>query len=79
MDLLSTLSATGEFATPLVDTHHHLWDLKTGHYRTKQDRYDKNFFVAVMREALAKETPETIAKFFARNAIRFYRIPIQLP
>ena len=32
-----------------------------------------------MREALAKETPETLAKFFAHNAIRFYRMPIQLP
>ena len=35
--------------------------------------------VAVMREALAQETPETLAKFFAHNAIRFYRMPIQLP
>ena len=35
--------------------------------------------VAVMREALAKEAPETLAKFFAKNAIRFYRMPIQLP
>jgi predicted TIM-barrel fold metal-dependent hydrolase len=34
--------------------------------------------VAVMREALARETPETLGKFFAGNAIRFYRIPIHL-
>jgi predicted TIM-barrel fold metal-dependent hydrolase len=32
--------------------------------------------VDVMREALTKETPETLGKFFARNASRFYRIPI---
>lgn len=35
--------------------------------------------VDVMREALAAETPETLGKFFAGNAIRFYRMPIQLP
>jgi predicted TIM-barrel fold metal-dependent hydrolase len=35
--------------------------------------------VAVMREALARETPETLGKFFAANAIRFYRMPIGLP
>ena len=35
--------------------------------------------VAVMLEALAGETPEALGKFFAHNAIRFYRIPLQLP
>ena len=35
--------------------------------------------VAVMREALAKETPDVLARFFAGNAVRFYRIPIRLP
>jgi predicted TIM-barrel fold metal-dependent hydrolase len=35
--------------------------------------------VDVMREALADQSPETLGKFFAGNAIRFYRIPIQLP
>ena len=35
--------------------------------------------VDVMRTALAKETPETLGKFFTGNAIRFYRMPIQLP
>jgi predicted TIM-barrel fold metal-dependent hydrolase len=34
--------------------------------------------VDLMREALAKETPETLRKFFAHNAIRFYRIPLEL-
>jgi hypothetical protein len=32
-----------------------------------------------MREALADQSPETLGKFFAGNAIRFYRIPIQVP
>lgn len=35
--------------------------------------------VAVMLEALAGESPEALGKFFARNAIRFYRIPLRLP
>ena len=35
--------------------------------------------VDVMREALIEEPPETLDKFFARNAIRFYRMPIQSP
>ena len=32
--------------------------------------------VEVMLQALQAETTETLAKFFALNAIRFYRIPI---
>ena len=35
--------------------------------------------VTVMREALVAETPETLGKFFAGNAIRFYRMPVQIP
>ena len=34
--------------------------------------------VDVMLEALRAETPETLAKFFAGNAIRFYRILLQV-
>ncbi|CAN5576070.1 amidohydrolase [soil metagenome] len=35
--------------------------------------------VDVMRTALADETPETLGKFFAGNAIRFYRMLTQAP
>jgi predicted TIM-barrel fold metal-dependent hydrolase len=50
MNLLSTLAATRDFPIPIVDAHHHLWDLKAGHYPTKQDQYDKNFFLGDYRK-----------------------------
>ena len=34
---------------PIVDAHHHLWDLKAGHYPTKTDQYDENFFLGDYR------------------------------
>jgi predicted TIM-barrel fold metal-dependent hydrolase len=34
--------------------------------------------VDVMLEALAEASPETLAKLFHRNAIRFYRIPVHV-
>lgn len=49
MNLLSTLAAR-DFAIPIVDAHHHLWDLKAGRYPTKQDQYDKNFFLGDYRK-----------------------------
>ena len=27
-----------DFAIPIVDAHHHLWDLNAGRYPTKQDQ-----------------------------------------
>lgn len=50
MDLLSTLAASRDFPMPIVDAHHHLWDLSAGHYPTKQDQYDKNFFLGDYRK-----------------------------
>jgi predicted TIM-barrel fold metal-dependent hydrolase len=50
MNLLSTLAATRDFLMPIVDAHHHLWDLSAGHYPTKQDQYDKNFFLGDYRK-----------------------------
>ena len=48
--LLSTLAATCDFPMPIVDAHHHLCDLNAGHYPTKQDQYDKNFFLGDYRK-----------------------------
>ena len=50
MNLLSSLAAPHDFAMPIVDAHHHLWDLSAGHYPTKQDQYDKNFFLGDYRK-----------------------------
>lgn len=49
MDLLGTLAAR-DFAIPIVDSHHHLWDLSAGRYPTKQDKYDKDFFLGDYRK-----------------------------
>ncbi len=67
MDLLSTLSATGDFAMPIVDAHHHLWDLKAGRYPTKQDQYDENFFLgdyrAICRDYMPADYVEALKGF----------------
>jgi len=67
MDLLRTLSPSGEFATPIVDAHHHLWDLKAGRYPTKQDQYDQNFFLgdyrAICRDYMPSDYVEALKGF----------------
>ncbi len=67
MDLLKTLSPSGDFATPIVDAHHHLWDLKAGHYPTKTDQYDKNFFLgdyrAICRDYMPSDYVEALKGF----------------
>ena len=50
MSLFSTLPAPQGFSLPIVDAHHHLWDLSAGRYPTKQDQYDKNFFLGDYRK-----------------------------
>ncbi len=50
MKLFSTLAAPPDFALPIVDAHHHLWDLRAGHYPSKQDQYDPNFFLGDYRK-----------------------------
>jgi predicted TIM-barrel fold metal-dependent hydrolase len=50
MNLFSTLAAKRDFPMPIVDAHHHLWDLSTGRYPTKQDQYDNNFFLGDYRK-----------------------------
>ena len=50
MTLFDSLAAPHDFAIPIVDAHHHLWDLKAGHYPTKQEQYDHNFFLGDYRK-----------------------------
>jgi hypothetical protein len=90
MNILSTLKDRSCFDTPIVDAHHHLWDLNAGRYPTKQDKYDPNFFlgddrkirrdrlpkgiVDVMLTGLADRPREDLEKLFPHNAIRSHRI-----
>jgi predicted TIM-barrel fold metal-dependent hydrolase len=48
-------------AIPIVDAHHHLWDLKAGRYPSKQDRYDPNFFLGDYRKICRDYLPDDFA------------------
>lgn len=50
MHLLKSEPSTAGFAIPIVDAHHHLWDLRAGSYPSKQDQYDENFFLGDYRK-----------------------------
>ena len=50
MSLFDRLATPRDFALPIVDAHHHLWDLGAGRYPTKQDQYDENFFLGDYRK-----------------------------
>jgi predicted TIM-barrel fold metal-dependent hydrolase len=45
VDLLAGLRDATDFAIPIVDAHHHLWDLTAGRYPSKQGEYDNSFFL----------------------------------
>ena len=57
MNIFESLAAPHDFALPIVDAHHHLWDLKAGHYPTKQDQYDPNFFLGDYRKICCDYMP----------------------
>ena len=69
MNLFSTLRATRGFSMPIVDAHHHLWDLNAGSYPTKQDQYDKNFFLGDYRKICCDFMPTDYA-----HALAGYRV-----
>ncbi len=50
MNLFSTLPAPQGFSLPIVDSHHHLWDLSAGRYPAWQDQYDNDFFLGDYRK-----------------------------
>ncbi|MCW8085459.1 amidohydrolase family protein [Sabulicella glaciei] len=58
---------------PIVDAHHHLWDLKAGHYPTKQDQYDTKFFLGdyrkICRDYLATDYAADLAGFDIRGTV----------
>ena len=57
MKLFSTLAAPPDFALPIVDAHHHLWDLSAGHYPSKQEQYDPDFFLGDYRKICVDYMP----------------------
>jgi predicted TIM-barrel fold metal-dependent hydrolase len=48
--ILAGLNDRSTLDIPIVDAHHHLWDLKAGRYPTKQDQYDEHFFLGDYRK-----------------------------
>lgn len=57
MTLFDWLAAPHELALPIVDAHHHLWDLSAGRYPGKQDKYDPNFFLGDDRNICRDDRP----------------------
>jgi predicted TIM-barrel fold metal-dependent hydrolase len=61
MNILSTLKDRSRFDIPIVDAHHHLWDLNAGRYPSKQDKYDPNFFLGDYRKICKDFLPADLA------------------
>jgi predicted TIM-barrel fold metal-dependent hydrolase len=60
---------TGDFPTPIVDAHHHLWDLGAGHYPFLQDRYEKDFFLGDYRKICRDFMPQDYV-----DAVKGYKV-----
>jgi predicted TIM-barrel fold metal-dependent hydrolase len=60
MKLLSTIKDRSKFDMPIVDAHHHLWDLKAGYYPTKTDKYDHDMFLGDYRKICRDYLPEEL-------------------
>lgn len=69
MNLYDTLTATGDFSRPIVDAHHHLWDLGAGHYPFLQDRYEKDFFLGDYRKICRDYMPRDYV-----DAVKGYKV-----
>jgi predicted TIM-barrel fold metal-dependent hydrolase len=69
MNLYDTLAATGDFPQPIVDAHHHLWDLGAGHYPFLQERYEKDFFLGDYRKICRDYLPRDYV-----DAVKGYRV-----
>jgi predicted TIM-barrel fold metal-dependent hydrolase len=65
--ILSTLKDRSTLDIPIIDAHHHLWDLRAGRYPTKQDQYDDKFFLGdyrkICRDYLAADYAADLAGF----------------
>lgn len=65
MNILSTIKDHSRFDMPIVDAHHHLWDLNAGRYPTKQEKYDPNFFLGDYRKICKDYLPADLAADYA--------------
>lgn len=50
MNLFSTLPVPQGFSLPIVDAHHHLWDLSAGRYPFLGEHYETDFFLGDYRK-----------------------------
>jgi predicted TIM-barrel fold metal-dependent hydrolase len=65
VDLLASLAGKSSFSIPIVDAHHHLWDLSAGSYPSKQGQYDQSFFLGDYRKICRDYLPEHLVADFA--------------
>src|SRR3712207_4178680 len=59
--ILRDLKDRSTLDIPIVDAHHHLWDLSAGRYPSKQDQYDKTFFLGDCRKICRDYLPADYA------------------
>ncbi|TCH98103.1 amidohydrolase [Roseococcus sp. SYP-B2431] len=62
MSILASIEDRSRFDMPIVDAHHHLWDLSAGRYPTKQEKYDPNFFLGDYRKICKDYLPHDLAE-----------------
>jgi len=53
--------AEAGFDLPIVDAHHHFWDLQAGHYPMLQDHYEHDFFLGDYRRICRDYLPGDLA------------------
>lgn len=58
-----------EDALPVVDAHHHLWDLASGHYPWLQEDYHQEFFLGDYRELCSDFLPEQFLALTRRQRL----------
>lgn len=61
MTIFDSLKDRSGFPVPIVDAHHHLWDLQAGRYPAKQDQYDHHFFLGDYRTICRDYLPPDFA------------------
>jgi predicted TIM-barrel fold metal-dependent hydrolase len=64
-NLLAGLVGKSAFAIPIIDAHHHLWDLLAGTYPSKQGQYDETFFLGDYRKICRDYLPQDLVADFA--------------
>ena len=65
MNILASLKDRGRFDMPIVDAHHHLWDLQAGRYPAFQDHYEADFFLGDYRKICRDFLPTDLAAAYA--------------